>query len=77
VITRERYEHLAGRAKLLSWLSLAWMTIELAGALLLGLLGNALVGARWIDPAVGLFIAAVAVKEGVDTCRGESCCAHC
>ena len=29
----------------------------LAGALLLGLLGNALLGAWWLDPAVGLLIA--------------------
>jgi divalent metal cation (Fe/Co/Zn/Cd) transporter len=49
----------------------------LAAALLLGLLGNALVGAWWLDPAVGLLIAGVAVKEGRDTWRGESCCAHC
>jgi divalent metal cation (Fe/Co/Zn/Cd) transporter len=49
----------------------------LAGALLLGLLGNALVGAWWLDPAVGLLVAGVAVKEGRDTWRGESCCAHC
>jgi len=27
-ITRDRYEQLAGRVKLLSWLSLAWMTVE-------------------------------------------------
>ena len=46
----------------------------LAGALLLGLLGNALVGAWWLDPAVGLLIAAVAVKEGVDSWRGDGCC---
>ena len=37
----------------------------LAGALLIGLLGNALAGAWWLDPAVGLLIAAVAVREGV------------
>ena len=49
----------------------------LAGALLLGLLGNAIAGAWWLDPAVGLLIAGVAVKEGRDTWRGESCCAHC
>ena len=49
----------------------------LAGALLLGLLGNALIGAWWLDPAVGLLVAGVAVKEGRDTWRGESCCAHC
>jgi divalent metal cation (Fe/Co/Zn/Cd) transporter len=151
-IPRQRYEQLARRARLLSWLSLAWMTVEgavalvagigagsialigfgldsaieglasviviwrftghrvfsheaeqraqrlavslgsnatagegrqnmlcayLAGALLLGLLGNALAGAWWLDPAVGLLVAAVAVKEGRDTWRGESCCAHC
>jgi divalent metal cation (Fe/Co/Zn/Cd) transporter len=46
----------------------------LAGALLVGLLGNALVGAWWLDPAVGLLIAAVAVKEGVDAWQGEGCC---
>lgn len=46
----------------------------LAGALLVGLLGNAIAGAWWLDPAVGLLIAAVAVKEGVDAWRGEGCC---
>jgi divalent metal cation (Fe/Co/Zn/Cd) transporter len=46
----------------------------LAGALLAGLLGNALAGAWWLDPAVGLLIAAVAVKEGAEAWRGEGCC---
>jgi divalent metal cation (Fe/Co/Zn/Cd) transporter len=46
----------------------------LAGALLVGLLGNALAGAWWLDPAVGLLIAALAVREGVDAWRGEGCC---
>jgi len=45
----------------------------LASALLLGLLGNALFGAWWLDPAVGLLIAAVAVKEGMEAWRGEGC----
>jgi divalent metal cation (Fe/Co/Zn/Cd) transporter len=45
----------------------------LAGALLVGLLGNALVGAWWLDPAVGLLIAALAVREGVDAWRGRGC----
>ena len=45
----------------------------LAGALLLGLLGNALVGAWWLDPVVGLLIAGVAVKEGLEAWRGEGC----
>ena len=46
----------------------------LAGALLIGLLGNALAGAWWLDPAVGLLIAAVAVREGIESWRGEGCC---
>ena len=46
----------------------------LAGALLLGLVGNMAVGAWWLDPAVGLLIAAVAVKEGREAWRGEGCC---
>src|SRR4051812_49086558 len=46
----------------------------LAGALLIGLVGNALVGAWWLDPVVGLLIAAVALKEGLDAWRGDGCC---
>ena len=45
----------------------------LAGALLLGLLGNTLFGAWWLDPVVGLLIAGVAVKEGLEAWRGEGC----
>ena len=46
----------------------------LAGALLIGLAGNAIAGAWWLDPAVGLLIAAVAVKEGLEAWHGEGCC---
>ena len=46
----------------------------LAGALLIGLAGNAIAGAWWLDPVVGLLIAAVAVKEGVEAWRGDGCC---
>jgi Co/Zn/Cd efflux system component len=46
----------------------------LAGALLIGLLGNTWFGAWWLDPSVGLLIAAVAVKEGREAWRGEGCC---
>jgi len=47
----------------------------LAGAVLLGLLGNALLGWWWLDPLAALLIAAVAVREGLETWRGEGCCA--
>jgi divalent metal cation (Fe/Co/Zn/Cd) transporter len=48
----------------------------LAAALLAGLLGNALFGAWWADPVVALFIAYVAVREGLEAWRGDACCAH-
>src|SRR3954452_16061898 len=46
----------------------------LAGALLIGLAGNAIAGAWWLDPTVGALIAAVAVKEGLEAWRGDGCC---
>ena len=46
----------------------------LAAALLVGLLGNALLGAWWLDPAVGLLIAGLAVYEGWESWRGDACC---
>lgn len=45
----------------------------LAGALLVGLLANAAFGAWWLDPIVGLLIAAVAIREGLEAWRGEGC----
>ena len=49
----------------------------LAGAVLLGLLGNAFFGWWWLDPIAALVIAAVAIKEGRGSWRGEGCCASC
>jgi divalent metal cation (Fe/Co/Zn/Cd) transporter len=46
----------------------------LAAALLVGLIGNAVAGAWWLDPGVGLLIAGVAIKEGLEAWRGEGCC---
>ncbi len=45
----------------------------MAVAVLVGLAGQALFGAWWLDPLAGLFIAAVAVKSGFDAWRGEAC----
>ena len=49
----------------------------LAAAVLVGLLGNALFGVWWLDPLAALVVAAVAVKEGRSSWRGEGCCASC
>jgi divalent metal cation (Fe/Co/Zn/Cd) transporter len=48
----------------------------LAGALLVGLLGNALFSAWWLDPVVALLIAVVAVQEGRESWRGDAWCHH-
>jgi divalent metal cation (Fe/Co/Zn/Cd) transporter len=45
-----------------------------AAAVLIGLAANAAVGAWWLDPAIALFIAIVAVREGREAWRGEGCC---
>jgi divalent metal cation (Fe/Co/Zn/Cd) transporter len=48
----------------------------MSAALLVGLALNALAGWWWADPLAGLLIAAIAVKEGRGTWRGEGCCAR-
>lgn len=45
----------------------------LAAGVLAGLLANALLAAWWLDPAVALGIAALAVKEGREAWRGDGC----
>jgi divalent metal cation (Fe/Co/Zn/Cd) transporter len=45
----------------------------LAGAVLVGLVGNALFGVWWLDPLVGLLIAGLAIREGGEAWAGESC----
>lgn len=47
----------------------------LAGAVFIGLAGNAIAGWWWLDPLAALLIAAVAIREGLETWRGEGCCA--
>ena len=49
----------------------------LAAAVLVGLLGNALFGLWWLDPTAALVVAGVAVKEGLESWRGEGCCDAC
>ena len=47
----------------------------LAGAVFLGLAGNALFGWWWLDPIAAFMVAGIALKEGLQTWRGEGCCA--
>ncbi|MFQ6331983.1 cation transporter [Nocardia sp. CWNU-33] len=46
----------------------------LSAVLLVGLLLNSLLGWSWADPIAALVIAAIAVKEGINAWRGDTCC---
>lgn len=46
----------------------------LSAVLLVGLLLNSLLGWSWADPIAALVIAGVAIKEGRDAWRGDTCC---
>lgn len=46
----------------------------LGAAVLLGLATNAAFGWWWADPLAALFLGAVAVREGLESWRGEDCC---
>ncbi|MGW5517975.1 cation transporter [Nocardia africana] len=46
----------------------------LSAVLLVGLLLNAQFGWSWADPIAALAIALIAVKEGVNAWRGDTCC---
>jgi hypothetical protein len=35
---------------------------------------NSLFGWSWADPIAGLIIAAIAVREGIEAWKGDTCC---
>jgi Co/Zn/Cd efflux system component len=47
----------------------------LSAVLLVGLVVNSTLGWSWADPIAALVIAGVAVREGVQAWRGDTCCA--
>lgn len=48
----------------------------LSAVVLVGLVLNSLFGWSWADPIAGLVIAAIAVREGIQAWRGDTCCTH-
>lgn len=46
----------------------------LSAVLLVGLLLNSLFGWSWADPIAALVIAGIAVREGINAWRGDTCC---
>ena len=54
------------------------LMVNVAGlAVLVGLLGNAPFGLWWLDPIAALVVAGIAVKQGLESWRGEGCCTVC
>ena len=45
----------------------------MAAGVLIGLLANTTLGLWWLDPAIALAIAALAIHEGIETWRGNGC----
>jgi divalent metal cation (Fe/Co/Zn/Cd) transporter len=46
----------------------------LSAVLLVGLLLNSLLGWSWADPIAAVVIAVIAVKEGINAWKGDTCC---
>jgi divalent metal cation (Fe/Co/Zn/Cd) transporter len=70
---KRRVGHALGSSATVSEASQNQLCAYLSVALLAGLLLNAVWGVWWADPAAALVIAAVALKEGRDSWRGNSC----
>jgi divalent metal cation (Fe/Co/Zn/Cd) transporter len=51
----------------------SWLCAISAAAVLVSILGNAALGWWWLDPIAGLWIAALAVREGREAWAGEVC----
>jgi divalent metal cation (Fe/Co/Zn/Cd) transporter len=74
---KRRVGHQLGSAATVKEASQTQLCAYLSIALLIGLVLNAAAGLWWADPAAALFIAAVAVKEGRESWRGEGCAESC
>jgi divalent metal cation (Fe/Co/Zn/Cd) transporter len=74
---KRRVGHRLGSAATVKEASQTQLCAYLSVALLVGLVLNAAAGLWWADPAAALFIAAVAIKEGRESWRGEGCADGC
>ncbi len=74
---KQRVGHALGSSATVGEAQQNMICAYLSVALLVGLGLNALLGWWWTDPAAALVIAAVALREGRESWRGESCCDTC
>jgi divalent metal cation (Fe/Co/Zn/Cd) transporter len=72
-MAKRRLGHKLGSAAAVQEASQTQLCAYLSVALLIGLGANALLGWWWADPITALAIAAVAVREGRESWRGDSC----
>jgi len=71
---KQRVGHALGSSATVGEAEQNMVCAYLSVALLVGLGLNALLGWWWADPAAALVIAAVALREGRESWRGEACC---
>lgn len=76
-MVKRRVGHKLNSAATVKEASQTQLCAYLSIALLTGLLANALLGWWWADPIAALAIAALAVREGVESWRGHGCCESC
>jgi divalent metal cation (Fe/Co/Zn/Cd) transporter len=72
-IAKRRIGHRLGSSATVQEASQTQLCAYLSVALLIGLGANALLGWWWADPIAALVIAAVALREGRESWRGDSC----
>jgi divalent metal cation (Fe/Co/Zn/Cd) transporter len=72
-IAKRRIGHKLGSSATVQEASQTQLCAFLSVALLIGLGANALLGWWWADPLAALFIAAVAIREGRESWRGDTC----
>jgi len=72
-VAKRRLGHKLGSSATVQEASQTQLCAYLSVALLIGLGANALLGWWWADPITALVIAAVALREGRESWRGDSC----
>jgi divalent metal cation (Fe/Co/Zn/Cd) transporter len=72
-VAKRRLGHKLGSSATVQEASQTQLCAYLSVALLIGLGANALLGWWWADPLAALVIAAVALREGRETWKGDSC----
>lgn len=72
-VAKRRVGHSLGSSATVQEASQTWLCAYLSVALLIGLGANAAFGWWWADPLAAFVIAAVALREGRESWRGEMC----